>query len=84
MKTIFQISKEERKQVYNNAHNFLHDHYDYIHNLFDHKTPVVAPSGSDMFKPELWKDIHWAWFMTTHIFDNSSEEFEAAKLLKEF
>ena len=23
----------------------------------------VAPSGSDLFRPELWKAIHWRWFL---------------------
>lgn len=27
-----------------------------------HDIPEIEPSGSDAARPELWKDIHWAWF----------------------
>lgn len=26
------------------------------------KAEGVAPSGSDLFRPELWKGCHWVWF----------------------
>lgn len=22
-----------------------------------------SPSGSDLYRPELWKELHWKWFM---------------------
>jgi len=25
-------------------------------------TPAVKPTGSDLGRPELWKDIHWLWY----------------------
>lgn len=65
MKNYDDLSAEEQKDLYNKAHSFLHDHSDHVHNLFDKKTPSVAPSGSDMFHPELWKGIHWVWFFTS-------------------
>lgn len=58
------LSVEERKRVYNNAFTWLHDHADHVYNLFDKDTPAVAPSGSDLFRPELWKGIHWQWYFT--------------------
>lgn len=60
-----EVNFNQRKEIYNNAHNFLHDHADHVHSLFDKDTPPIAPSGSDMFKPELWKGIHWIWFFTS-------------------
>ena len=57
------LSTEEIKEIYNKAFTFLHDHADHVHGLFEKETPCVAPSGSDLFKPELWKGIHWAWFI---------------------
>jgi hypothetical protein len=65
MKTFDQLVPEQQVVVYNNAFTFLHDHADYVHNLFDRHTPNVEPSGLDMFYPELWKGIHWAWFLST-------------------
>lgn len=63
MRTFKDLNTEEKLNMYNTAHNFLHDHCEHVHSLFDKKTPAIAPSGSDMFKPELWKGIHWAWFV---------------------
>ena len=28
------------------------------------KLPAVAPSGADKLRPELWKDIHWKWWVS--------------------
>lgn len=28
------------------------------------KLPAVAPSGGDKLRPELWKDIHWKWWVS--------------------
>lgn len=64
MKEYSDLTKEEQLEVYNKAFAFLHDHADHVHSLYDKKTPGVAPSGSDMFHPELWKGIHWVWFKT--------------------
>ena len=60
-----QLSVEEQVSVYNKAFTFLHDHADYVHNLFTKYTPSVEPSVSDLFRPELWKGIHWVWFLKT-------------------
>lgn len=59
-----ELNREQRKEIYDKAFTFMHDHTDHVHSLFDKNTPSVAPSGSDMFKPELWKGIHWVWFLT--------------------
>lgn len=37
-----------------------------VSNLFNsakqRSAPEIEPSGSDRLHPELWKDIHWAWY----------------------
>ena len=64
MKEYNDLSISEQLEVYNKAFTFLHDHADHVHSLFeDDVTPYIPPSGSDMFRPELWKGIHWAWFL---------------------
>ena len=57
------LTIDEKGEMYNKAFTFIHDHSDHVHSLFNRKTSRVAPSGSDMFHPELWKGIHWAWFI---------------------
>lgn len=57
------LTDEERKVVFNKAFTFLHDHSDHIYTLFNKLTPMIAPSGTDLWHPELWKGIHWNWFI---------------------
>lgn len=64
MKQWDDLTVEEKFKAYNNAFTYLHDHADHVNDLLidaflDY---AVAPSGSDMFHPELWKPIHWKWF----------------------
>jgi hypothetical protein len=63
MKNYQDLNIQERLDLYNKAFTFLHDHADPIRRLFDKKTIGIAPSGRDMFHPELWKGTHWVWFM---------------------
>ena len=63
MKEYKDLSREEIVKIDSIAFSFLHDHVDHVYGLFDKNTPSVAPSGSDLFHPELWKGIHWVWFI---------------------
>lgn len=47
------------------GYEWLGQHERHVWSMIRKDTPNVAPSGSDMFKPELWKDIHWKWFLNT-------------------
>lgn len=43
------------------ALNWRERHWQHVVKL-EASSPVgVAPSGSDVWHPELWKDIHWRW-----------------------
>lgn len=64
MKYFKDLNEEEQFEVYNKAWTFIHDHSEYVSKMLIMDTPSVAPSGSDMFKPELWKEIHWSWYFT--------------------
>ena len=64
-----QLKEEEKKEVYTTAFTWGHDHADHLSNLLEEDyckfvTNKIAPSGSDLFKPELWKPCHWRWFLT--------------------
>ena len=56
-------TEEQKREIYDKAFTWRHDHADHVANLIKEKGPSVAPSGSDMFRPELWKAIHWRWFL---------------------
>lgn len=38
-------------------------HHRHVAKLLEEEGPAVAPSGSDIGRPELWKAIHWRWFL---------------------
>jgi len=62
------LKEEEKKEVYNKAFTWKHDHADHVANLMEREKCLLnnayPPSGSDLFKPELWKPAHWRWFLT--------------------
>jgi hypothetical protein len=64
MKQYKDLTEEEQKEVYNKAFTWKHDYADHVAKLLDQSKYeyAVVPSGSDLFKPELWKPCHWKWF----------------------
>lgn len=63
MKKYKDLTLEEKDQVLKKALIYISNNFKSTHKLFNKNTPMVEPSGSDMFKPELWKDIHWKWYL---------------------
>lgn len=43
------------------------DHRRHVNGMLRENGPQVEPTGSDASRPELWKDIHWRWFMTGEV-----------------
>lgn len=65
MKQAKDLTDQEKLQINNSANHFYarHEkHVDAIRKAAEGAS--VAPSGSDLFRPELWKAIHWNWFFT--------------------
>jgi hypothetical protein len=43
------------------------EHRDHVFKVLAERgkeSPTIMPSGSDLGRPELWKDIHWAWYFS--------------------
>lgn len=55
---------EEKREIFDTACHWFHDHSYHVAGLVKDKGANVAPVGSDLFRPELWKDIHWRWFFS--------------------
>lgn len=62
MTQYWELSEEERKQLKDKALSWYKEHQLHVNKLVHGKKIEIAPSGSDMFRPELWKAIHWVWF----------------------
>ena len=65
MKTWETTNVLEQQEIQHLGEEFLSEHKDHVIIIIKEKTNAVAPSGSDLFKPELWKAIHWNWFFET-------------------
>lgn len=59
------LDRAEVAELIANGESFLDKHDKHVNNLVIDSGPsvAVAPSGSDLFNPELWKAIHWRWFL---------------------
>lgn len=51
-------------EMHNKAFLYHFEHREHINNLIKNETKSYPPSGSDCFRPELWKAAHWRWFLT--------------------
>jgi hypothetical protein len=59
-----ELNDEDKHDVFTEAWTWRHDHADHVARLLNDASRPIAPEGSDLFKPELWKGIHWLWFQT--------------------
>jgi len=56
------LTEEQQVSVLATAAEWKENHFNHIKSLVKDKKYAIAPSGIDMFHPELWKGIHWIWF----------------------
>jgi len=61
------LSDEEKKQVIDRATSWYREHLHHVIKLVKGQLVAYSPSGSDLFRPELWKSAHWKWFTETYI-----------------
>lgn len=62
MKTFNDLSQTEKNEVASRAQIFRLDHAKIVNQAIKIADAAFAPSGSDLFRPELWKPGHWKWF----------------------
>lgn len=62
MLTYKDTTEEQKQEIYNKAFTWRHNFADHVANLIKKENVSIEPSGSDMFKPHLWKACHWLWF----------------------
>lgn len=55
----------EKMEVVAKAHKFIKIYQDhFVKSVAASKDDnAVAPSGSDLFNPALWKPCHWKWYL---------------------
>lgn len=58
-------TSSDRVMIRQRAEDYKHEHASHVHRLYKSARTAIAPSGSDLFKPELWKPIHWKWYLDT-------------------
>lgn len=65
MKTWQTTNFIEQQEIKAAAEKFFSAHKNHVAEISKDTEHVVAPSGSDLFRPELWKGIHWLWYFKT-------------------
>lgn len=64
-----QLSKAEQDEIVLRSAEWADNHWEHVTRLIESATACVAPSGSDLNHPELWKAIHWLWFWSQGYLD---------------
>jgi len=58
------------------ARDWYVDHRQHVNKMLANHGPQIEPSGSDASRPELWKDIHWRWFMVSAVIEQMDGTWE--------
>ncbi len=64
MKPITEFEPELQAELIAKARNWRNQHLDHVTDLVSVADAEYPPSGSDAFRPELWKGAHWKWLQT--------------------
>lgn len=60
--SVYQKEQFEREYAaLEKAFEYFCAHPEHIENMMNEVANSVEPTGSDFFRPELWKGIHWCW-----------------------
>ena len=63
MKTVSSLTPKEIQEIKTKGESFLSKHSIHVLTVINNGPKyIVPPSGVDLFRPELWKAIHWRWF----------------------
>jgi hypothetical protein len=65
VKTWERASKAEQAAIQTAGKEFLSAYTDHVRAITKESHFTVPPTGSDLFRPELWKGMHWRWFLET-------------------
>lgn len=64
MRSFTEFSLEEQEKAGKNAAAWKLAHATHVETLVNSRDRTsYPPSGSDVFRPELWKAAHWRWFI---------------------
>lgn len=56
------LDGEEKLNILYLGNNWYDKNKKHVDELRKNSQNSIYPSGSDMWKPELWKGSHWNWF----------------------
>jgi len=57
------LNYKEKSKLYDKAYTWKFEHQSHIEKMMEGIAFPIPPSEQDMFQPELWKGIHWKWFI---------------------
>lgn len=62
MKQFADITDKEWQEITRKALDFKAKNGGHIARIMSSTRGCVAPSGTELFDPRLWKGCHWVWF----------------------
>lgn len=62
-KSFDEFKSDEQTEILTKARAWYLEHREHVDRLVKHETSLFAPSGSDCWHPELWKEGSWKWFL---------------------
>ena len=62
MITWYELDDLEKARVSVRAEAWYKEHKSHVNQLIEESSGSYSPSGSDLYRPELWKSAHWRWF----------------------
>ncbi len=57
------LSPEIRSLIFEKACDWFYLHENEITIAMNNEFVDYPPSGTDIYMPEVWKGVHWKWFM---------------------
>lgn len=57
------LTPVQKEEITSKGRDFYQTHRKDINKRVKGVVYITAPSGSDLFHPELWKESHWNWFL---------------------
>ena len=58
-----QLNKDEQSKILSDGMKYFVKNKSTVRKSVDKNTEKSAPTGSDLYHPELWKPSHWKWFL---------------------
>ena len=58
-----QLNEAEQVRIRKTANEWLQKNKNHVYRLIEEDKNKVAPKGSDLYNPSIWKPMNWRWYL---------------------